>query len=136
MVITRMTGNGAPKYLGWSCLSIEASKSLFDMIIFHEDNNIIESLNCASNVKKINVHKGGLARLIAKAIAKPFLPLDKDIATKEVQLASVLTTVLEHIPFFLAQFKIGVSQNHVMTYILHVCTYSSIVPETCPPILI
>lgn len=78
------------------------------MIIFHEDNDVVESLNCASNVRKVNVKTGGLASLIAKAISKPLRDTDPSVATKEKQLTTLLSTVLQNIPFFLAQFKIGV----------------------------
>ena len=80
------------------------------MLLFHEDNSIIESLPCASNVKKINVKEGGLARLISRALTKPFAETDSSIESKEKKLISQMSTVLENIPYFLAQFKIGVLQ--------------------------
>jgi hypothetical protein len=85
------------------------------MIIFHEDNDIIESLNCASNVKKINVKMGGLAQLIAKAVSRPVKETDPNIDSKEKQLSALLSKVLQNIPFFLAQFKIGVC-NQIYAY--------------------
>jgi hypothetical protein len=69
-LILTMAGSGAPSYLQASCLSIAASASRFDMLIFHEDNDRIINMPCAANVKKINVHRHGLARLITDAICR------------------------------------------------------------------
>eukprot|EP00602_Paraphysomonas_sp_CaronLab_P010556 CAMPEP_0185028952 /NCGR_PEP_ID=MMETSP1103-20130426/15049_1 /TAXON_ID=36769 /ORGANISM="Paraphysomonas bandaiensis, Strain Caron Lab Isolate" /LENGTH=439 /DNA_ID=CAMNT_0027563545 /DNA_START=160 /DNA_END=1476 /DNA_ORIENTATION=+ len=101
-----MAGEGAPIYLGWSCLSVGASKDMFDMLIFHEDNAIIEALPCATNVKKINLHAGGLSKLIARAVANP-RSMKTSGSSKERKLEHLLSHVLGKMPFFLAQFKIG-----------------------------
>ena len=63
-----MAGPAAPRYLQASCLSVAAAARRVDMLIFHEDNAIIADMRCAANVKKINVQKFGLARLIAAAV--------------------------------------------------------------------
>ena len=67
-LILTMAGDGIPPYLQASCLSISASASRFDMLIFHEDNDQIMKMPCAPNVRKINVHRNGLARLISEAV--------------------------------------------------------------------
>jgi hypothetical protein len=69
-LILTMAGSGAPSYLQGSCLSIAASASRFDMLIFHEDNDYIINMTCAANVKKVNVHQHGLACLITDAICQ------------------------------------------------------------------
>lgn len=74
------------------------------MLIFHEDNKLLLDLPCADNVVKINVHRGGLATLIAKAVA------GKDAHIMKMIKPS-LHTVLQRMPYLLAEFKIGVTAS-------------------------
>lgn len=69
-LILTMAGPGAPSYLQASCLSMASSAARFDMLIFHEDNEVISTMLCAPNVKKINLHQHGLSRLISAAICQ------------------------------------------------------------------
>jgi hypothetical protein len=91
--------------LGWSCVSVGASKSLFDLLIFHEDNEYVESLDCASNVIKINLHKHGLAALTASSLMKHEIGSD---TYKTIR--GHLELVFVEMPYLLAQFKIAVWQ--------------------------
>jgi hypothetical protein len=104
-------------------LSIAASADRFDMLIFHEDNAAIMNMSCAANVQKINVHKHGLARLITAAICQA----PRHITTFQkpppgfrkvkrngnqsctVMLGEALENVIQEIPFYLCEYKIGVS---------------------------
>lgn len=89
--------------LGWSCVSIGASKSLFDLLIFHEDNDYVETLDCAPNVIKINLHKHGLAALTASSVTK------HETGTETYKtLRGHLEVVFAEMPYLLAQFKIAV----------------------------
>lgn len=74
------------------------------MIIFHEDNKFIEEISCPSNVIRINLHENGIGNLISKAL------LRNSIVDKETnQLTKLIPTVLKRFPYFLAEFKTGVS---------------------------
>ena len=145
-LILTMAGSGAPSYLQASCLSISAAATSFDMLIFHEDNELIMNMTCAENVKKINVHQHGLARLIATAVCQQQPHHDSEegpegsssssssSSSSDIknnsdaygsrgsnnkgtdphdpcpqQLGAVLDTVLLQLPYYLAEFKIGVS---------------------------
>jgi hypothetical protein len=126
-----MAGPKAPPYLQASCLSIAGSADRFDMLIFHEDNAAIINMSCADNVKKINVHKHGLARLITAAICQApqyiatvqQLPpgskatvtehgndtmVGKDRSRCVIKLGEALQSVLHALPYFLCEYKIGV----------------------------
>jgi hypothetical protein len=145
-LILTMAGSGVPSYLQASCLSIASSAAGFDMLIFHEDNDQISNMTCALNVKKINVHRHGLARLSTAAICPsspshitpiitPILPAaHASTASKTTshgtsessssssisgntsgstsitcsELGVAMATVLETLPYYLAEFKIGV----------------------------
>jgi len=121
-LILTMAGSGAPPYLQASCLSVASSASRFDMLIFHEDNELIHDMRCAENVVKINLHHHGLARLIAAAVCQASdTPGTNASHQKSDSLESLyssehntcgalkdmLETVLSRLPYFLAQFKIG-----------------------------
>ena len=87
--------------MGWSCISIGASKDLYDLLIFHENNEKIMQLPCASNVKKINLFKGGMAKIIGKTVTK------NDIAARK-RVYELLSVAFKRMPYLLAEFKIAV----------------------------
>jgi hypothetical protein len=87
--------------MGWSCISIGAAWKSYDMLIFHENNNNLEQLPCAENVRKINLESNGLSHLIAGALA------GTDVSNFEVT-RSLLKDVLTRMPYMLAEYKIGV----------------------------
>lgn len=89
-----------------SCISVYAANDMFDMIIFHEGNDRIKTMNCAPNVKKIDVKRHGLAKLIASAIYDVSSDVKKDKNIKT--LFKYLSTALDKFPYFLAEFKIAV----------------------------
>lgn len=93
-------------------MSVGASSSLFDLIIFHEDNTYVESLDCASNVVKINVKKHGLATLTAAAI------MHGDTKSKEYrQIKGHLEIIFVEMPYLLAQFKIAVRDTGSLSHL-------------------
>jgi hypothetical protein len=73
------------------------------MLIFHEENEKILALNCADNVKKINLQANGLANHITKAI----IPSDNTEINPKL-LFQLMADVLSKVPYLLAQYKIGV----------------------------
>lgn len=75
------------------------------MLIFHEDNELVEKLNCANNVKKINLKKDGLATLIVNAI----LSNQNQSTVDSLTLLHYMKIVLAEFPYLLAQYKIGVN---------------------------
>ena len=56
------------EYFDWTCTSIERGKGMFDLLVFHEDNELIHEREkrgtCASNVKFINLGEDGLSKMI------------------------------------------------------------------------
>lgn len=100
-IILTMAGQGVPPYLSWSCYSIGASAPVFDMFIFHENNEAILSMNCAQNVHKVNVGQNGLARYIAKALLKYSVRSRYTLS----QLSDSIAFILTSMPYFLAEFK-------------------------------
>ena len=75
------------------------------MLIFHEDNKLIEKLNCANNVKKINLKADGLAKLIVNAI----LSNHTENNVNSQSLLYYMKIALGQLPYLLAQYKIGVN---------------------------
>ena len=55
-------------YFDWTCTSIERGKGMFDLLVFHEGNELVHEREkrgtCASNVKFINLGEDGLSELI------------------------------------------------------------------------
>ena len=74
IIITIVGRNKLSEYFEWSCKSVEYSKELFDMLIFHEENaeltKKMENEVCASNVKYINLGVNGFSREIVSLIMK------------------------------------------------------------------
>ena len=55
-------------YFDWTCTSIERGKGMFDLLVFHEGNELVHEREkrgiCASNVKFINLGEDGLSEMI------------------------------------------------------------------------
>lgn len=101
IVITLAGSNKLAEYFEWSCRSIEASAELFDMLVFHESNERVLSLNCAPNVKLINLGVNGLSRLIAAKVME--VELENEDVYKDLQ--SALVEVMHHVPRVLVNIK-------------------------------
>jgi hypothetical protein len=80
------------------------SKDRYDFFIFHEDNELIQNINCPSNVLRINLGKDGIGSLIASALLR-----NRKNNTKFEKLRSLIPTVLQKNSHFLTEFKPGVS---------------------------
>ena len=106
-IIITLSGNQLVDYFEWTCITIGASKRLFDMLVFHEHNSKLLSLldngrlHCASNVKFIDIGIGGLSKLVVDTIYNK--------ATHTTQLKSTMMNTLEEViavvPRVLVEFK-------------------------------
>lgn len=76
------------------------------MLIFHENNENVEKIQCADNVKKINLKEGGLATLITNAIVSRNLTAENKAISQSI--LHYMKIVLSEFPYILAQYKIGV----------------------------
>ena len=101
LIITLSSRNKLVEYFEWSCRSIGASKHLVDLLVFHENNERIKNINCAPNVKFINIGENGLAEAIVHSI------VDQESSNAEVlsQLIGVVNNIMLHIPMYLVEVK-------------------------------
>src|SRR5690554_6368551 len=69
LVVTLAGDHKLTEYFEWSCRTIGASSSLFDMLIFHEANVKLQNVTCADNVKLIAWGVYGMSRHIVQSIS-------------------------------------------------------------------
>lgn len=101
LIVTIAGNHKLSEYFEWSCKTIGASKDRFDMLVFHESNRKLMSLNCASNVKLINLGENGLSKAI---IAKV---LDETTSNESVKgrMTMMLNDIITHGPRYLVEVK-------------------------------
>eukprot|EP01032_Pedospumella_encystans_P022017 gene22017-24962_t len=101
LIVTIAGNHKLSEYFEWSCKTIGASKDRFDMLVFHESNSKLMSLNCASNVKLINLGENGLSKAI---IAKV---LDETTSNESVKgrMTMMLNDIITYGPRYLVEVK-------------------------------
>ena len=101
ILVTIAGQNKLSDYFEWSCRTIDASSSLFDMLVIHEGNKVLlNDVHCAANVVFINLGAKGFSNLIVNKLME-LSPLND---TKQ-NLVSLLDTVITHIPRYLVEIK-------------------------------
>lgn len=100
LVITLAGSHKLADYFEWSCRSIYSSRDLFDLLVFHENNQLLQNVSCAENVKFYNLGERGLAELITKQ----FLP-DKAHEDTAKELVLTVSNVLLRFPQYLSEVK-------------------------------
>lgn len=87
-------------YFEWSCRSIANSKDIADLIVFHENNQKLNNITCAENVKFVNLGASGLSQIIANHL------LGTNSSEKSVvDVSFVLQNVLIKHPKYLVEVK-------------------------------
>lgn len=103
---------------------------------------LIENTECAPNVIKISLGKGGLAELISKALVFPLIdavnigpPMYTEMdEMNQARLQKLLEVVLDRMPYILAEFKPAVSRatmslvKTLVNYILFFLNFNRRVP--------
>lgn len=100
LVVTLAGNLKLAQYFEWSCRTIVASKSLVDMLVFHENNQKLGEMKCAENVKFINLGDRGLSTIIAKQVLGD--GIKEDVLH---QLEHIINNILIHSPRYLVEIK-------------------------------
>jgi hypothetical protein len=104
LVVTIAGDHKLSEYFEWSCVTIGASSKAYDMLVFHESNTKLMSLNCASNVKLIDLGKNGLSKVIIEKIMSTASGSAVEPALKG-RLSMMLNDILLHSPRYLVEIK-------------------------------
>ena len=102
IIITLAGDHKLAQYFEWTCRTITYSSQYYDMLVFHESNSKVVTLNCANNVKLIDIGKNGLSRLIVNKILENDMSTSAD--TKNT-LIKLLELILLHMPRYLVEIK-------------------------------
>ncbi|RYH05299.1 hypothetical protein EON65_45110 [archaeon] len=100
LVVTLAGNRKLADYFEWSCRSIQISADLVDMLVFHENNQKLRNVSCASNVKFINLGEKGIADTISKLIV-----FNETNDSVQRELSMVINNVLIHMPRYLVEVK-------------------------------
>eukprot|EP01031_Cornospumella_fuschlensis_P037385 gene37385-45394_t len=100
LVVTLAGNRKLADYFEWSCRSIQTSAGLVDMLVFHENNQRLRNVSCASNVKFINLGEKGIADAISKLIV-----FNETNDSVQRELSMVVNNVLIHMPRYLVEIK-------------------------------
>jgi hypothetical protein len=104
VVITLAGQDRLAEYFRWSCLSIEASQEMFDMLVFHEANEKLKNLRCGKNVIFYDVGVDGLSKRFLDAISGDSGSGDSTNSA-HVELGSLLARMIRLIPRILVEIK-------------------------------
>lgn len=100
-----VTISGAKKlsdYFEWGCLTIGYSAKYVDMIVFHEENEKLKHVRCASNVKFVSLGQNGLAKLIVNQVLSA---RNTTGDANRQHLFQLLSDVILHFPRYLNEVK-------------------------------
>jgi hypothetical protein len=119
LIITLAGNNKLSEYFEWGCRSIYHSSDMVDLFVFHENNQRLRQVTCASNVKFINIGDKGLGSLISKHVLQNSQNDSIHSESIERELALVLGNILIHMPKYLVEIKpmLGdLFQAHLSSY--------------------
>lgn len=101
LVIALAGSKKLTEYFSWSCRTIYDSRDRFDLLVFHENNQLLRNVTCAENVKFYNLGEKGLSTEIAKTVMNT-----EDVSNEaSQQLMKVIDSIFQHIPTYLSEFK-------------------------------
>ena len=103
LVVTLAGTRKLNEYFEWSCRSIGSSSDFVDMLVFHEGNERLKSMNCAQNVKLISLGENGLAKLITSEILSNSTSSMSE--SNRGHLTMMLSDIIVHIPRYLVEIK-------------------------------
>jgi len=101
LVVTLAGNKKLADYFEWSCRSIGASKGLVDMLVFHEHNQKVLGMNCAENVKLVDLGEKGLSGIISNHM----IPEGPSAQESRNELRMMLAEILVHMPRYLVEIK-------------------------------
>lgn len=102
LILTLAGSQKLVDYFEWTCRTIYYSRDMFDLLVFHENNQRLRNASCAENVKFFNLGERGISTLLASKI------LEDGEATKEdtaKELTFVINNILVHSPKYLVEIK-------------------------------
>lgn len=99
-IIVTLVGNYLKEYFEWSCRTIQLSSPSYDMLIFHEDNHLLNNVKCGNNVKFINIGKKGFASIIVKEMFK-----NKATSSPIESMIDLVASVIEKVPRYMVEIK-------------------------------
>lgn len=101
IIITLAGDSKLSEYFEWSCRSMANIDSVFDMLVFHENNEKVRQLSCPSNVKIIDLGPKGMSEIIAYRI----MEVNKTDIESYTELWEAVAEVLIHVPRLLIDIK-------------------------------
>lgn len=101
-LVVALAGNKKlTEYFSWSCRTIFDSRDRFDLLVFHENNQLLRNVTCAENVKFYNLGEKGLSMEIVKTVLNT-----EDISNDAgQQLTKTVDSILQYIPTYLSELK-------------------------------
>lgn len=102
IVVTLAGPNKLAEYFEWSCRTIGFAADKFDMLVFHESNSKLKDIQCAKNVKFVDLGQNGLAALI---VEKTLTGHNSSSETNREELTGLLSQVILNIPRYLIEVK-------------------------------
>lgn len=102
LVVTLAGTSKLSEYFSWTCRTIGNSEGILDMLVFHEGNTKLKDVNCARNVKFVDLGENGFSKLVVSDI------LGKSNSTSETNrgiLTGMLTEVIKNVPRYLVEIK-------------------------------
>lgn len=101
LVIALAGGKKLTEYFSWSCRTIVDSRDRYDLLVFHENNQLLRNITCAENVRFYNLGERGLSKEIVRTVMG-----DQDASSDASQdLVKVVDHILQHIPTYLSELK-------------------------------
>jgi hypothetical protein len=101
IVITLAGDTKLSEYFEWSCRSMANVGSVFEMIVFHENNAKVKQLRCPSNVKIIDLGPKGMSKIISYRV----MEVSESEVDKYKELHEAVADVLQHVPRLLIEIK-------------------------------
>lgn len=102
LVVTIAGTRKLSDYFEWGCRTIENSKDIADMLVFHEGNERLKHVTCASNVKFISLGENGFA----KHIISEFMGISNLTSQENREhLTTMLSDIIVHMPKYLLEIK-------------------------------
>ena len=102
LVVTIAGTRKLSDYFEWGCRTIANSNHIADMLVFHEGNERLKHVTCASNVKFISLGENGFA----KHIISEFMGISNATSQENREhLTTMLSDIIVHMPKYLLEIK-------------------------------
>ena len=101
LIVTIAGDHKLAEYFEWSCITIDFSKDAYDMLVFHESNSKLMTLNCAKNVKFIDLGTDGLSKILINKLFQ----YESENSNIKAKLTKILSDIILHMPRYLVEVK-------------------------------